>query len=318
MKKEEEKNNKHEEAILKKNIFFESSSTNSNETKRIVEINKKMQSPRKIRKEKEEEISKEEKDKEEDKKVKKIISSIDGYKLECKDGKAIKIDKVGNKTEIDGVKKIMDGTEGFVLQYKDDRVLKVIKDNSSHGKQNMDCVRKLANVELGKNFVKILKVINDKSVVYNYIAGKNFDETITNKQQSGYGLKEAPVSTGAGKDVKLSLDFFVNNWITGTLEGMKKIYKTTGYYLIDRQPRNFIIQNYGTSEAILVQIDYDFSEHPETLASLFAVFIDVAKKNLEYSDRKSKLLGFLEIAKMRYRTGDVKNLDKILSSLKEI
>ena len=202
------------------------------------------------------------------------------------------------------------GAEGMIVHadgYEPNKVLKVMLDHQKfQHPENLKCIKALEGKDLGENFMKVFKVVNDKNVIYEYIKGKSYSDTIV-------GFERKPIGVGA----KLDLDFFIDKWLIGTLEGMKKIHKITGKYLVDRHVGNYIVKNYGTPKAILVQVDYDFSGEAPLLNPLLNVFQTVMQLNITDPDPRFQLL-YLLISFMYGQTCEDKNIDFMLNAINDI
>ena len=202
------------------------------------------------------------------------------------------------------------GREGKVYRCSPFYVLKEYEEE-----QDIDLLKKLEGKDLGDNLMNVVKVIDDKNIVFKYISGKSYDN-----------LMECNIDTetfetvcthyGLG-DITLSINYFIDKWVIGTIEGMEKIHKITGRYLGDRNTRNFIVKNYGKIDPVLVLIDYDFLDEGDIpgLDIFIDIFLGIMEKNVYKNDKRWNAL-HKYLKTLENETFD--HADDILRKIREI
>ena len=221
--------------------------------------------------------------------------------------------KISNKDEFISIlakdeNKIGKGLEGEVFYSKEFPNLVLKKINNVKSNTTIECLKKLEGKDLGKNLMKVEKIYDDKNIVFEYIDGIRYYDTIEIK----FNIKTRTPDfhhKGLG-NIKLSLDFFLDNWCIGIIQGMQKLKDLTGYYLTDRNSTNFMIRNPKTSEPILTLIDYDFSISGSQFSSFVTIFKNIMELNVDKNDtRWEKLYKYLDSIKtLDFEPENVKNL----------
>jgi len=173
------------------------------------------------------------------------------------------------------------GLEGKVYRCSPFYVLKEYEEE-----QNTDLLKKLEGKDLGDNLMNVVKVYDDKHILFEHISGKTYDNLMKCDIDTET-FKTVCTHYGLG-DITLSINYFIDKWVIGTIEGMEKIHKLTGRYLGDRNVRNFIVKNYGKIDPVLVLIDYDFLEEEEipSLGIFVEIFLGIMEKNVDQCNKK--------------------------------
>ena len=181
---------------------------------------------------------------------------------------------------------------------------------------NMNCkaLSLLAGKKLGENLVNV-KAVNSKEnyIVLEYINGKTYSEIKHNGLQND----------GSNEEAKLTLDFFIDKWCIGIMQGFEQIHNITDKYLIDRHDENLMIKFISNNEPIPIIIDYDFDvKKPPLFEEFGKIFLEVMEYNINDSDKQNKRYDTLKnyITKRNKLQFLLKKeaVEKIITDLQEI
>ena len=178
----------------------------------------------------------------------------------------------------------------------------------------LDCLKKLEGKDLGENLMKVIKVYDKSNIVLEYIDGISYTETLKIKKVESKCEYE---HLGLG-NITLDLDFFIDKWCVGTIEGMRKIFNITGNYLTDRNIQNFMIRNPKSENPVLVLIDYSFYKNPPKFKTFIEIFLNIMNLNVNKNDtRWEKLYKYLDSIKaLDFEPENVKNVIDNLQKIK--